>query len=173
MLQRFRLIPVAALLLLGLNCGCLGCARGTPYINQDYGCSFTVPEGWEQEKPREREGVLTLRVGETRRSSYMVIAVFPAGFYSRAETVDEAEKLLQNSLYALEEGVQRQEYVLSSGESVPLLRAAAGKKERVEAAAVVLYGSRFHALVTLIAAAGDYGSCEVAFLKMLDTFQLE
>ena len=101
------------------------------------------------------------------------ITVFPAGLHSRAETVDEAENLLQNSLYALEGGVQRQEYILPSGESVPLLRVSAGKKEKVEAAAAVLYGSRFHALVTLIGAAGDYGSCEEAFQTMLETFQLE
>ncbi len=177
MLPRSWVKLAAGLLLLTWACGCSGGPSihdGETYKNQAYGCSFIVPAGWEQEEPREREGILTLRVGATSpKSSYMVITVFPAGLHSRAETVDEAENLLQNSLYALEGGVQRQEYILPSGESVPLLRVSAGKKEKVEAAAAVLYGSRFHALVTLIGAAGDYGSCEEAFQTMLETFQLE
>lgn len=174
MLPRSWLRLAGVLLLLGFTCGCLGGERGTTYHNRSYGCSFIVPAGWEYEEPREREGVLTLKIAETNgRSSYMVVTVFPAELYSREEAVDEAEKLLQNSLYALEGSVQRQEYRLSSGESGPLLRASAGKKEKIGAAAAVLYGSRFHALAALISAAEDYGSCEEAFQTLLDTLQLK
>lgn len=175
----YRVVPAVSLLLLvGLlsGCGLLANRAGgkVNYTNNDYGCSFSLPGGWKIEETKERQGILTLQVQDKgRESSYLVITVFPAERFTPAETLDEAERLLEKGLYVLQEPVERDELTLPSGDIIPLLGATAGRKETVEAATAVIYGSGFNALVTLIAREEHFASYQAEYLALLDSFQLE
>ena len=168
-----RLVLQVCLVLLAVSAsGCGALAGGNlEYTNGAYGCSFSLPGDWEMEETGERQGVLTLRIREKRHeTSYLVITVFPAEMLDRAETLDKAEQLLRQGLFSIREPLQWDETTLASGRAVPLLTAQAGQSESVKAVTAVLYGSRFNALATLIAAQEHFGSYEDEYLALLESF---
>lgn len=169
-----RLLSLVCLVLLAVSASGCGAGGKLEYASGAYGCSFSLPGDWEMEETGERQGVLTLRIREKRHeTSYLVITVFPAGMLDRAETADKAEQLLRQGLFSIREPLQWDETTLASGRAVPLLAAQAGQSEPVQAVTAVLYGSRFNALATLIAAQEHFESYEEEYLALLESFQLK
>ncbi len=147
---------------------------GNEYANRAYGCRFSLGESWKLAEEKERQGVLTLRVqAADRESSYLVVTVFQADRFTPAETLNEAGKLLQKGLYEPREPIGYEEIILASGRSLPFLRVQAGRREQIEAGTAVLYGSRFTALVTLIARQEHFESGRFRLAAFLEKFELE
>lgn len=174
--NRVRVFLLAGIVLGLMLPGCSGSSEDQPalYRNQAFGSSFLVPAGWEMTAETEREVVLTLQLQDkTRETSFMTVTVFPASLMSQEESAGQAEQLLRQGLYELQEPVEQKELSLSSGRTLPLVKALAGRREMVEAWSAVLCGSRFHALVTLVARLEHFDIHKTEFHLFLESYQLE
>ncbi len=171
-MKKLLWILLGAGLILGLLQGCGTRQEEVKYTGSE--CSFNVPTGWELAEEKKHQDVLTLQLHDkNRESSYITVTVFPAGMLAGAEAVEQAEKLLRTSLYALQDPVDRSELQLSTGELIPLVTARAGKRDTIEAQTAVVYGDRFHALVTLVARLENLDINSTEFQVFLNDFQLQ
>ena len=132
-MKKLFLLLLGAGLIAGLIQGCGSNEEPVQYASDAYGASFFIPAGWELVEEKKRETVLTLQLqNRNRESSFITVVVFPAELFTRDEAVDQAEMMLRQSLYAVEEP-ERSEIFLDSGEPLPLVAARAGGRDIITA----------------------------------------
>lgn len=127
-----------------------GCHSPESGLHERNGFSLEIPDDWVITDEKERDEVISLKLqSDIYDKGHFIITALPVDSISEEETVNEARRLLQNSLFRVKGEIEVDEKMLN-GETIPLLSAESGERELFYAQTGILTGQERYIFVTLV-----------------------